>query len=252
MFEPDQTAPRFDPRVLFAAAGYFSMFAVIFRNLYFMAALFVLAFLYALVLRVSPGALWRKCRRLWQIALIATFLQSVFSPSGQVLLNIKDFPLLTVGGLEKGALVLLRLSVLIISGVLFTTYPTRTLIQGLIQIRLPYEIAYMVLVGLRFVPMLGEELRDAMTAMQLRGIVVEKLRFGKRIQLYTYLLLPAVAGTIFRARELSMSMDMRGFRALPYRTSYQTLTLRRRDRVALVLIAALAAATAFLYFYFGI
>jgi energy-coupling factor transport system permease protein len=114
----------------------------------------------------------------------------------------------------------------------------------MVQVRLPYEAAYMISIGLRFIPQMREELRDSLIALQLRGVVIEKLKLRKRLSLYSYLLLPVVAASLQNARELAMSIDMRAFRALRGRTSYYTLTLRRRDIVMLCAVLLLAAALA--------
>ena len=96
----------------------------------------------------------------------------------------------------------------------------------MIRLRMPCQIAYMISVGIRFVPMM---VRDSLTALAPRGIVIEKLKLKNRLKVYTYLLLPIVAGSLHNARALSMSMEMRGFGAYPRRTSYFTLSLGRRD-----------------------
>ena len=233
-----------DPRVLFALALFFSSFGVVIRDVRYMSILLFLAFIWAATLKIGFKRLFGRIRRLWQVAITVSLLQSVFAPSGTVLLAVREVPLLTVGGILKGVLVLFRLAVFITSAAMFTLYPSRSLIQGMVQIHLPYEVAYMVSVGIRFVPQLGEELKDSLTALQLRGIVIKELKFKKRIKLYSYLLLPVIAASLQNARELAMSMEMRAFKAMRQRTSYYTLSINRRDIVLFCVIFGLAVTMA--------
>jgi len=209
-----------------------------------MAGLLLLSLICAAAVGVGFSRLFGSLRRLWQAAVAIALIQSIFAPSGEVLLALGNIPLLTVGGLLKGLLVLFRLALFITGGAMFTPYTQRALIQAMVQIRLPSEAAYMVSIGVRFIPQMREELKDSLTALQLRGVVIKKLRLKKRLSLYSYLLLPAVAASLQNARELAMSMEMRAFRAMRERTSYYTLSLRRGDIAMLCAIFLLATGLA--------
>jgi energy-coupling factor transport system permease protein len=199
-----------------------------------------------MLLRVDLPRVFQRLKRLWQVIIFIALLQSIFSPSGQVWLQIGRIALLTSGGVVKGLVVLGRLAILILGGSLFTIYSMREMIQGMIQMRMPYLIAYMISVGIRFVPLMGEELRDSLTALELRGIVIKKLKLGKRFRVYTYRLLPIVAGSLHNARALTMSMEMRGLGAYPERTSYFTLSLARGDYVLLAAAFLLTVLTGYI------
>jgi len=209
-----------------------------------MAALLLLALICVTALGVSFRRLFVCLRRLWQVAVAIALLQSIFDPSGTVLLALGNAPVLTVGGLLKGLLVLFRLALFITGGAMFTAYPQRALIQAMVQVRLPYEAAYMIYIGIRFIPQMGEEMRDRLTALQLRGVVIEELKLRKRLSLYFYLLLPVVAASLQNARELAMSIEMRAFRAKRVRTSYYTLSLKPGDVAMLLVILLLTAGLA--------
>ncbi|MCL2671824.1 MAG: energy-coupling factor transporter transmembrane protein EcfT [Clostridiales bacterium] len=232
-----------DPRVTFAISACLSLLAVFARDIYLMGWLLSLALLAALLLRVELLRVFRKLKRLWQVMLMVVLLQSVFSPSGVVWLQIGRLVLLSSGGVMLGLLVLGRLTILILGGALFTLYSTRELVQGMIQLRLPYEIAFMISVGIRFVPLMGEALRDSLTALALRGVVIKELKWRKRINVYTYILMPAVAGALHNASALSMSMELRGFGAYAKRTSWFVLRFSWRDWVLLAVVAVIGVAT---------
>jgi energy-coupling factor transport system permease protein len=229
--------------VVFALVFGLSAFAIVIReDLAAMAVLFAITLVFALLLKVDLVRFAKRFKRLWQVLVVVALLRSVFAPAGVVWVSVWQIPLLTSGGLAMGVLVGLRLVIFILGAAMFMVYPARALIQGLVQIKMPFEIAYMVFIGLRFVPQLSEQLRDSLTALQLRGVVIDELKLKKRLSLYMYLLLPAVVSGLQNAKELAMSMEMRAFRSMESRTSYFMLKLNNRDIAMLCLIAVTALA----------
>ena len=235
-----------DPRVIFALAIFFSSYSVIVRELKFMSVLLFLALVFALALEVNFKRIFGRIKHLWQILIVLALVQSIFAPSGTVIFEIQGIALLTLGGIERSLVVFLRLVLLITCAAMFTLYPSRSLIQALVQIKMPYEVAYMVSVGIRFVPALMEELKDSLIALQMRGVVMEELKLRKRLGLYSYLLLPVLSACLQNAQELAMSMEMRAFRAMRERVSYFRLSLNRSDIFLLFVILLMAAICAFL------
>ena len=241
-----------DPRVIFALVFMMSGYAVIIReDVLAVFALMVLTFFFAFLMDVGLGRLFGRLKRLLQIMLFVTVLRSFFTQTGIVLISVGDFPLITTGGIAAGLLVAFRLIIFIVGASMFTVYPVRALIQAMVQMKLPYEIAYMVSIGVRFVPQLAEQFRDSLTALQLRGVVVKELKLQKRLSLYTYLLLPAIVSGMQQAKELSMSMEMRAFRAMSVRTSYFRLNLTTKDILLLLGVLILTAAIGYAVFRFN-
>lgn len=177
----------------------------------------------------------KKARKFIILFLGIAIIQSIFAPEGEVLFKLGDLTLLTAGGLQKGIRVILRMLIIIVSAVIMTGSSAREIVQGLIRWKVPFEIAFMVSLATRFLPILGEEARDVYTAIQLRGIEPEKLPLKQRIKLYSYLLMPVLTGVIVKARELSTSMEMRAFRAYPRRTSYLRLEFKQQDYIVIAL-----------------
>ena len=245
-------APKPDPRVVFLLVFSLSGFAVLIRqDVVAVFALLLLSIFFAWLMGVKLGRLYSRLRLLFRIMLMVALLRSLFAPSGVWLLAVGNLPLVTTGGLASGFLVAFRFVVFIAGASMFTIYKPRALIQAMVQMKLPYEIAYMVSIGARFVPLLAEQLKDSLVALQLRGIVVEELRFRKRLSLYTYLLLPALVSALQQAKELSMSMEMRAFRAMKERTSYYRLSLKPSDIAMMLGVLALVFAIGFVVFRYN-
>ncbi|MGI6359113.1 MAG: energy-coupling factor transporter transmembrane component T family protein [Bacillota bacterium] len=237
---------RLDPRTKLVIVLSISSLGVFIGDPWVLLGVAGVSWLLATLLGGNPGGAARRWRRMLWLFLPIVLMQSVFAPGGMRLLGIGSLTLLSSGGLLKGLAMLCRLLIVVVAASIMTTSNSRDVVQGLIQWKLPYEIAFMVSLAARFLPMLGEEVRDSLTALQLRGIEPEALPLRKRLQLYSYLLMPVMVSTVIRAEQLSLAMEMRAFRAFPTRTSHRSLQLRGADYAwmlgsAAVTVAALVA-----------
>jgi len=238
-----------DPRVIFLLVLTFSTLGLLIReDVVAMAGLLVLILIFSAMLGVQLRRIFGRIKRLLQIMILVTLMRSFFAPAGITLFAIAEVPILTTGGIATGLLVAMRLILFIIGAAMLTVYPARALIQAMVQMKIPYEMAYMVSIGLRFVPQFAQELQDSLIALQLRGVEIKKLKLRKRLGLYSYLLLPTLVSSLQQAKELAMSMEMRGFRALPKRTSFFTLTIEAKDYVMVFSVLAMAIAIGFTIF----
>ena len=72
------------------------------------------------------------------------------------------------GQMELGAMLSLRLLIIIMSALILLTGPPRDYLLAMVQCRLPYELAYMVILAFHFFPILREESQDVYYSIQLR------------------------------------------------------------------------------------
>jgi len=214
---------RLDPRVVFLFVMVSSTACVAVREALPMVPVLLSAVVAAAWMRAPVAQVLRRFRGLWVMLVSVAAFQALFSG------NI-------VTGLLIGAAVVGRLAVLMLGGAMLARYPGHALVQVMLQLRLPYQLAYMVSIGLRFVPRFSESYRDSLTAMQLRGVELKRLKWKDRLKVYTYLLMPTVASGLDSARKLAMAMELRGFGAQPKRSSYAPLRMRGRDWLALAAV----------------
>jgi energy-coupling factor transport system permease protein len=201
---------------------------VILREALLLTPVLLSAMIVALCAKAPVGRVLRQLAGLWITLVSVTLLQALFS--GDIL-----------HGLLVGAAVLECLVILMLGGAMLAAYPGHALVQGMLQLRLPYQLAYMVSIGLRFVPQFSESFRDSLTAMQLRGVDLRRLKFRARLKIYTYLLMPTIAMGVSRARKLAMAMELRGFGAYEKRSSYAPLAMQTKDWLAFAGILIWAA-----------
>lgn len=237
---------KLDPRTKLIMVFSLSTLAVFIKDIYLLLLVLVVSFITS---RIFEGnfSFIKKMRKFIILFIGIAIIQSIFSPAGEVLLSFGNYSFLTSGGLYKGIRVILRMLIIIVSATIMSSSSSREIIQGLIQLKVPYEIAFMVSLAIRFLPVLGQEARDAYMAIQLRGIEIDKLSFTRRLKIYSYLLMPVLTGVFFRARELSTSIEMRAFRAYSERTSYIKLNLKKYDY--LVMIASFLFIFVIIYIY---
>lgn len=116
-------------------------------------------------------------------------------------------------GLEYGAVQALRSGTMLSLGLLLSwTSDPRQLLKSFVSWKMPYELAFMLLSGLRFLPVIFQETAIVLTAQRLRGFEPLKALAPRRmIQTAFQTLFPILARTLRRAATLAASVESRGF-----------------------------------------
>lgn len=220
-----------DPRTKLVMVLIISTLAIIYNDLLNLLALLILATIIAIAMKSDLISILKRIKKLLLLMIAIAFVQSISSKTGNIVLSIGGFILITDFGLIKALEFILRIGIIIISSVIITTSNSREIVQGLVQMKVPYEIAFMVSIAIRFLPIFRDEMVDKVVALQLRGVDLRKINFKEKIKIYKYLLLPITTNSILKAKELSIAMEMRGFRAYPQRTSFLVLKMRMMDYI---------------------
>lgn len=223
------TAVNFDPRTKLTIVLCLSTLAVFIRDLAFLSGLTLSSLVLLTLLGGSIQGALKRIKRIFWLFIPITLAESLFVASGITLLSLGPLTILTSTGVAKGVEMVLRITAVIVSAGIMTTSNSRDIVQGLVQWRLPYEIAFMVSVAVRFLPMLTTEMKDALIALQLRGIDPHNTTWRKRLSIYAYLFMPVIISTLIRSQKLAIAMEARAFRAYSTRTSYRTLSFAFRD-----------------------
>ncbi len=233
---------KFDPRTKILIVALISTLSVLMDNALLLACLLVVDLILGIMMKVNFPAFFRRAKHLLIVIITLTFIQSVFNREGVALLNVGGFAVLTDYGLNMGLKFILRMSIIISSALIIGTSSIREMTDGLIRIKIPYELAFMTGMALRFLPEFRKDFSDRLTALKLRGVDTASFSLKKKIKIYTYLLTPAVSSGILRSRMLAISMESRAFRAYKRRTMLRELRFLTAD----YLLAAVSL-TAFIY-----
>ncbi len=233
---------KIDPRVKLLIVMCISSLGLVFTKVPMLLTVFLTSVLISRVLKADLFMLLKRIRIILYLFVVLVVVQSIFIRSGDSLVSLGGITVLTTEGLSRGLAYLMRVLIILISGAIIATCDMRRLIQGLVQMKLPYDFAFMTSIGVKFLPLLMEELKDTLTAIQLRGIDINSLPVKQRIEIISYIFTPVFAGAMSKAKKLSLSVECRGFRAFDNRTSILILKFSPVDYFTLTLTFLLTAA----------
>jgi energy-coupling factor transport system permease protein len=104
-----------------------------------------------------------------------------------------------------------------------------------------HDIALIMSIALRFIPILTDETSRIMNAQKARGADFETGGLFKRVQAIVPVLIPLLISAFRRADELGDAMDARCYAGSQKRTKYKKLRLGWRDLVATIFGLAMLA-----------
>ncbi len=181
--------------------------------------------------------------------LLFSVVFNIFLTDGEVLIQIWKIRV-TKEGIILAVSMAVRLIFLIMGSSLmtFTTTPN-DLTDGLEKslgflkiVRIPvHEIAMMMSIALRFIPILVEETDKIMKAQQARGADFETGGLIKKAKAMVPLLVPLFISAIRRAFDLATAMEAKCYRGGSGRTKMKPLKYTKRDYMAYLIIFAYLA-----------
>lgn len=238
-YPADSVIHRLDPRVKLMATLLFVISLFTFRNIvgFIIATIFLITFI---KLSKVPFGYMVKGLRAIMIILIITALFNLFLTPGETLVEFWIFSI-TKEGLVSAVKMAIRLIYLILgtSVVTLTTTPN-ALTDGLEKslgplnkIKIPvHEIAMMMSIALRFIPILVEETDKIMKAQIARGADFESGNLIKKAKNMVPLLVPLFISAFRRANDLAMAMEARCYHGGSGRTKMKPLKYKKRDGIA--------------------
>ena len=248
-YQTDSVLHRLDPRVKLVGtfAYLISLFVVDSLPGYLLAALFL-----AVMIKLSNVPFRYIVRGMKTILflLIITVCFNLFLTPGEVIWEFWIFKM-TREGLNFAIKMAIRLSLLILGSSIMTltTTPTQltdaleSLMRPLKKVRVPvHEIAMMMSIALRFIPILMEETDKIMKAQIARGADFESRNIVKKIKSLVPLLVPLFISAFRRANDLAMAMEARCYQGGEGRTKMKPLVYTGRDRIAYGVLLAFFAA----------
>lgn len=226
-----------DPRVKLVGTFVFiiSLFTFSSFSGYVVAVLFL-----GIVIKISKVPFRYIVKGLKSLLMIMLFaiVFNVFFSNGEHVLYEYGVIQITAEGLRNAAFLAIRLVLLVIGSSLmtFTTTPTQLtdamekVLNPLNKIKVPvHEIAMMMSIALRFIPILMEELDKIMKAQTARGADFETGKLMERLKALVPILVPLFVSAFRRANDLAMAMEARCYRGGIGRTKMKPLTYRRTD-----------------------
>ena len=225
------------------------------------AAVLLLAVLFA---RIPVGKVMRAVRGILFLVLFTAAINVFFHGGDAVYWNApavlwewKIFRV-TQAGIVFSAFLVLRLFLLVICSSLltYTTTPVsltdglESLLTPLKWVRFPvHELALIMSIALRFIPILMDETERIMNAQKARGAALDSGGPAKRVKAIVPVLIPLLLSAFRRADELGDAMDARCYSGGKSRVKYKKLRFSWRDLLAFALLAALIAGVSVMRFF---
>lgn len=246
----DSPVHRLDPRtkILLMVAYIVLVFLVGRLPVFLLPAAFVVGVV--LLARVPLRYLGSSVRPIRWL-LVFMFIINLFFTQGRTVLVEWWIFRITQESLRQAVFITLRLLLLVMGTSLLTlttspivlTDGLERLLKPLAVFRFPaHELAMMMTIALRFIPLLMEEVERIQKAQMARGADFTSGNLIVRARSMIPILVPLFVSAFRRADELAMAMESRCYHGGEGRTRMRELHLHRRDLVAAVVMAALFAA----------
>lgn len=247
-YQTESVIHRLDPRVKLGGTLLYIVSLFVFGHFlgYAVAALFL-----AMVIRLShvPFRFMVKGMKAILFLMLITVGFNLFLTPGEELVSLWKLSV-TREGVRTAVNMAVRLVMLVIgSSVMTLTTTPNNLTDGMERMlgplrvfRVPvHEVAMMMSIALRFIPILMEETDKIMKAQIARGADFETGNIVRRARALVPLLVPLFISAFRRANDLAMAMEARCYRGGEGRTKMKPLVYQRRDRLGQICILAYLA-----------
>ncbi len=238
-YQTDSVIHRLDPRVKLVTTICFIVSLFVVDNLigYLIAGIFL-----AMVIKLSKVPLKYMLRGMKSIVflLIIAVVFNLFLTPGEAVVTFWKIKI-TMEGIRQAVFMAIRLIFLIMgSSIMTLTTTPNNLTDGMEKLlgplrifRVPvHEIAMMMSIALRFIPILLEETDKIMKAQIARGADFESGNLIKKAKSLVPLLVPLFISAFRRANDLAMAMEARCYRGGDHRTKMKPLIYKKRDELA--------------------
>ena len=262
----DSFVHRVDPRlkIVFLIAFIVAIFLA--SNFYGLAACAAVLLVIILFSRVPIGKILRSLRGVLFLVIFTAVINVLFHTGEETYWKgpavYWDWKIFTVTqeGIVFSLFLILRLVLLVTcSSILtYTTTPVsltdgiESLLTPLKWVRFPvHELALVMSIALRFIPILMDETERIKNAQKARGADFESGNLIGRVKAIVPILIPLLLSAFRRADELGDAMDARCYSGGKQRTKYKKLTFTWRDLIGLFVGAALITGVVLLRVYLG-
>ncbi len=235
---------KLDPRVKLLGTLIYLISLFVFDNIWglIIATVFLCVLIY--LSKVPFRFMIRGMRFIIVILAVTAVLNLIFTP-GETLLKLGPVNI-TVQGVWSAAFMFVRLTYVVTGASIMTltTTPNRLtdgMEKGLSFLKIfkvpVHEIAMIMSIALRFIPILSEEAIRIKMAQTARGADFESGNFLKKAGNMIPVLVPLFVSAFRRASDLSLAMEARCYHPDAKRTRMHPLCYARRDYVGYIMLA---------------
>ena len=251
-----------DPRAKLVLVIAYIVAIFLASNFYALAAVTLFLVIAVIFSRVPFGRVLRSVKMILFVIIFTAILNLFFYSAGEDAHMIWEWKFLSLSWESVINMIFLamRLFLLVMgtSVLTLTTTPValtdgiESLLTPLKWIKFPvHELALIMSIALRFIPILIDETNRIIAAQKARGANFEKGGLISRAKAMIPVLIPLLVSAFRRAEDLGDAMDARCYSGAKGRTKYKKLTFTWRDLIGLLLVAGLITGIVFLNSGFG-
>ena len=202
-----------------------------------------------LIAKLSLNFVWRSMKPMLFMLLFLLIVNILVLRTGAPLVTILGFTIYSDAVFQTLYIAIRLMLMIVITTVLTATTKPLDLTLGIEDLLQPFqrfhlpshEIAMMISIALRFIPILLEETDKIMKAQIARGADLESGNIIQRAKAMIPILVPLFVSAFRRANDLAMAMEARCYRGGEGRTKMKPLVYHSRDRVAYLVTAVYLA-----------
>ena len=245
-YPADSILHRLDPRVKISCTLLYLISLFLFKSVlgYVIAGCFLAGVIW--LSKVPVKFIVKGLKPIVMLLMITVIFNLFLTNEGDVLVKVWIFKI-TEGGLRTAVFMAIRLVFLIAGSTIMTLTTTpnaltdgiEKLLRPLNKIHVPvHEIAMMMSIALRFIPILLEETDKIMKAQIARGADLESGNIIQKAKNMIPILVPLFVSAFRRANDLAMAMEARWYRGGDGRTKMKPLVYHSRDYLSYTVMAA--------------
>ncbi|MCR5053821.1 MAG: energy-coupling factor transporter transmembrane protein EcfT [Lachnospiraceae bacterium] len=242
-YPADSPIHALDPRVKLFGTLIYIISLFVFKNIWGFMVISACLVSVIILCKVPVSFMLKGLKGIMLIIIIAAAFNLFLTP-GVALVSIWKLTI-TRQGLKTAVYMTVRMIYLIVgSSIMTLTTTPNALTDGLERSMHPFskigfpvhEIAMMMSIALRFIPILMEETDKIMKAQMARGADFESGGLIKKAKNMIPLLVPLFVSAFRRANDLALAMEARCYHGGEGRTKMKPLKYQSRDRIAYVFI----------------
>ena len=239
-----------DPRakIIFVIAYIVAIFLA--DNFFGLAAVILFLLVAVLLSRVPFGRVLRSVKMILFLVIFTAVLNLFFYAGESAYEPLLQWGIvrITWESVVNTVYLAVRLFLLVLGTSLLTLTTTpvsltdglESLLKPLSYIKVPvHELALIMSIALRFIPILVDETNRIISAQKARGADFDTGGIIKRAKAMIPVLIPLLVSAFRRAEDLGDAMDARCYSGAKGRTKYKKLTFTWRDLLGLLFFAAL-------------
>lgn len=188
--------------------------------------------------KISARFLLRSVKSIWFLILLAGVFQ-LFSGYGEILFKLGPFVVHSEGLLSALEVVSRIVFIAICASLMTLTTSPIELSDAVEDLfgrvpgmkRFAHEVALVISISMRFVPVMAEEAENILKAQASRGAPIDDRRFTGKLRGIVSVVIPLIVLSLRRAEEIALAMEARGYRGWQGRTRFRELEWKVSDTI---------------------